>query len=89
MYVIHEIKHDENYIVTAVAFTKSLSETVTCNVMFELLPGPNGFIPYEDLTEETVITWLEEHVDMPNVDMVLEKTQKQQNWISATQFPWG
>jgi hypothetical protein len=37
MYTIHEIKHDENYIVTSVTFTKSNSAS-SCKMMFELLP---------------------------------------------------
>jgi hypothetical protein len=90
-YIINEIRHDADYIVTAVIFTKALSENenVSCNVMFELLQGPGDFIPYENLTEETVVSWLEQHSDMASLNTVLEKTQKQIEWETATSFPWS
>jgi hypothetical protein len=88
MYTIHEIKHDENYIVTSVTFTKSNSAS-SCKMMFELLPGPDGFIPYENITEEIVVEWLENHSDMYSVDFALEKALLQASWISDTVFPWN
>jgi hypothetical protein len=89
MYILHELKFDADNIVTAVVFTKALSEDISAKAMFELLPGPNGFIPYADLTEKIVISWLENHTDMPNLDLVLAKNQQQHLWLSTTQFPWG
>ena len=88
MYTIHEIKHDENYIVTSVTFTKSNSAS-SCKMMFELGPPPAEPIPYANLTEETVIEWIENHSDMYSVDFALEKALLQASWISDTLFPWN
>lgn len=89
MYTIHEIKHDSNFIVTAVIFTKALSENVSAKVMFELLPPVVDFIPYANLTKEIIVEWLENHSDMENLDFVLEKTGQQSSWTTDTLFPWS
>jgi hypothetical protein len=89
MYILHELKFDADNIVTAVVFTKALSEDVSCKVMLELLPPESEVIPYSDLTEETVSGWLDSHPEMGNVDRVLEKTQQQNAWVSTASFPWS
>jgi len=54
------------------------------------LPSPEDFIPYEDLTEEIVIGWLEEVLDTQAIDASL--AQQIENQINppviSLPLPW-
>lgn len=53
-------------------------------------PDPDNFVPFEDLTESQVVSWVESAVDFEplkeNLDAVL--LEKQQPTIEVKDVPW-
>tara|TARA_X000000950_G_C13907256_1_gene657439 strand:+ start:3029 stop:3370 length:342 start_codon:yes stop_codon:yes gene_type:complete len=51
---------------------------------------PNNFVPYEDLTEEIILSWIQsidyDHVNMTIERMIMEKLNPE---ITSEFFPWN
>ena len=62
-----------------------------CGVSFVEQPNPQNFIPYEDVTEEEVIGWLEEILPVDGMQLALENkiAELKINPIEVTlPLPW-
>jgi len=46
------------------------------------------FIPFDELTEEKVIEWVEAEWDSPE-EMLIAKVEKKKNPVTATGMPWS
>lgn len=52
--------------------------------------NPETYIPYQDLTEATVINWAESSVNLVDVDLdMANEIAKQQAIPTVTTFPWN
>jgi hypothetical protein len=52
--------------------------------------NPETYIPYQDLTEATVINWVESSVNLVEVDLgMANEIAKQQAIPTVTTFPWN
>ena len=86
-YQILKLVKDPNEIVKKVQFIKTLeTETVSC--ILDLAPPPAEPIPYTELTELTVMQWLDNHTEMSSIDDVLQRKVEAKALQEDTQFPW-
>jgi hypothetical protein len=62
-------------------------------------PAPNSFIPYSDITEETVLMWIKTHPSYPAIQRVIDEELEAQTHITPNEavpeldfneiiFPW-
>ena len=61
--------------------------TASCNGADQFLPDPasESYVPYESLTEETVISWITKSTAEQEI---LEQINQQSNPQTATGLPW-
>ena len=62
----------------------------TYSVLSVAAPSEDAFVPYEDLTEEMVISWLEAGLDVEAIDSSLDaKIEEQKNpKVVTLPLPW-
>lgn len=70
-------KTDSGGVFSVQAFANKTSNghTVTCSTMVTLDPDPaaNSFIPFEDLTQDIVISWVEANADIERLNNILDE----------------
>ena len=75
---------------TAVDPTNNTSTSVASSINLEIPVNGQGFIPYEQLTEQNIIAWLEENIDQERLNRRLwDQIEYNRSVVHAPNFPWN
>lgn len=75
---------------TAVDPTNNTPTSICSTIPLEVPVNAEGFIPYEQLTEQNIIAWLDENTDHEKLNKRLwGQIEHNRSLVHAPSFPWN
>lgn len=75
---------------TAVDLTNNIPTSICSPINLEIPVDSEGFIPYEQLTEQNIVDWLNQHVNLEKLDQKLaEQIEYNRCLVHSPNFPWN
>lgn len=75
---------------TAVDPTNNTPTSICSTIPLEVPVNAEGFIPYEQLTEQNIIAWLDENTDHEKLNKrLLDQIEYNRSLVHAPSFPWN
>jgi hypothetical protein len=75
---------------TAVDPTNNIPTSICSTIPLEVPVNAEGFVPYEQLTEQNIIAWLDENVDLEKLNTRLwGQIEHNRSLVHAPSFPWN
>lgn len=70
--------------------TSVSTASVSSTIALELPVNADGFVPYEKLTEQNIIDWLDENIDQEKLNKRLwDQIEYNRSLVQPTNFPWN
>lgn len=96
---IHASDSEPEYVVNALYNVEATEESFTANLSnsasFSVVKSEAGYIPYADLTEDTVIGWIKDQLGINGVESIeaalagqIETQKNPEPTIEVTPLPW-
>ena len=64
--------------------------SINSNTSLEIPVNDENFIPYEELTEQNIIDWLDENIDCEKLDKkLLDQIEYDRSLVQSPNFPWN
>jgi hypothetical protein len=75
---------------TAVDPTNNTPTSICSTIPLEVPVNAEGFIPYEQLTEQNIIAWLDENTDLEKLNKRLwDQIEHNRSVVHSPNFPWN
>ena len=75
---------------TAVDPTNNIPTSICSTTSLEVPVNAEGFVPYEQLTEQNIIAWLDENVEQEKLNKRLwGQIEHNRSLVHAPNFPWN
>jgi len=75
---------------TAVDPTNNIPTSICSTIPLEVPVNAEGFVPYEQLTEQNIIAWLDENVELEKLNKRLwDQIEHNRSLVHAPSFPWN
>jgi hypothetical protein len=75
---------------TAVDPTNNTPTSICSTIPLEVPVNAEGFIPYEQLTEQNIIAWLDENIDLEKLNKRLwDQIEHNRSLVQPPNFPWN
>lgn len=75
---------------TALDLNSNLATSISSNIFLEVPINSEEFIPYDQITQQKVIEWIEDDVDLERLtENLMKNIEHNRRVVHSPEFPWN